>query len=43
MTDQAFSTLPREAKGRIAPPPPLTGNLKAVADAVTLIAFRRGM
>ena len=34
MTDQALSTLPREAKGRIAPPPALTGKLKAVADAV---------
>jgi hypothetical protein len=34
MTDKALSTLPREAKGRIAPPPVLTGKLKAVADAV---------
>jgi hypothetical protein len=34
MTDRAFSTLPREAKGRIAPLPALTGKLKAVADAV---------
>lgn len=34
MTDQALSTLPRRAKGPIAPPPPLAGKLKAVADAV---------
>ena len=34
MTDQALSTLPREAKGRVAPPPVLTGKLKAVADAL---------
>ena len=34
MTDQAFSTLPRRAKGPIAPPPPLAGKLKAVADTV---------
>lgn len=32
--DQALSTLPRTAKGPIAPPPPLAGKLKAVADAV---------
>jgi hypothetical protein len=34
MTDKALSTLPRRAKGPIAPPPALTGKLKAVADAV---------
>jgi hypothetical protein len=34
MTDKAHSTLPRRAKGPIAPPPALTGTLKAVADAV---------
>jgi hypothetical protein len=34
MTNQALSTLPRRAKGPIAPPPALTGKLKAVADAV---------
>jgi hypothetical protein len=34
MTDQARSTLPRAAKGPIAPPPALTGELKAVADAI---------
>ena len=34
MTDKALSTLPRRAKGPIAPPPSLTGTLKAVADAV---------
>ena len=34
MTEQALSTLPREAKGRVAPPPALTGKLKAVADAL---------
>ena len=34
MTDKTLSTLPREAKGRVAPPPALTGKLKAVADAV---------
>lgn len=34
MTEQAF-TLPREAKGPLAPPPVLGGALQAVADAVT--------
>jgi hypothetical protein len=34
MTDQARSTLPRAAKGPIAPPPALTGTLKAVADTI---------
>ncbi len=34
MTDKALSTLPREAKGPLAPPPPLDGDLKLVADAV---------
>ena len=32
--ERAQSTLPREAKGRIAPPPVLGGDLQAVADAV---------
>ncbi len=34
MAKTAFGTIPREAKGRLAPPPPLTGNLRAVADIV---------
>lgn len=34
LTDHALSTLPRSAKGPIAPPPALTGKLKTVADAV---------
>jgi len=34
MTDKVISTLPRSAKGPIAPPPALAGKLKAVADAV---------
>ena len=34
MTDQALSTLPREAKGPLAPPPRLGGPVQAVADAV---------
>ena len=34
MTEHAHSTLAREAKGRVAPPPTLAGDLKAVADAV---------
>ena len=34
MTDQAHSTLPREAKGPLAPPPALKGDLQAVAEAV---------
>lgn len=34
MIEQALSTLPREAKGRIAPPPMLDGTLKVVADTV---------
>ncbi|WP_428395768.1 luciferase family protein [Lichenicoccus sp.] len=34
MTDQALSTLPREAKGPLAPPPMLGGPVQAVADAV---------
>jgi len=36
MIDQTLSTLPRAAKGRVCPPPKLTGTLKAVADAVTM-------
>ena len=38
MTDQARSTLPREAKGPLAPPPALKGELQA-ADAAW--AWRR--
>jgi luciferase-like monooxygenase len=34
MANQALSTLPRRAKGPIAPPPALEGKLKAVADTV---------
>ncbi len=34
MTDQAISTLPREAKGPLAPPPLLGGTVQAVADAI---------
>ncbi len=34
MTRQALSTLPREAKGPLAPPPMLDEPLRAVADAV---------
>ena len=34
MTQQALSTLPRQAKGPLAPPPVLGGALQAVADAV---------
>lgn len=34
MTDQALSTLPRGAKGRVAPPPPLDGALAQVAAAI---------
>ena len=34
MTEQALDTLPREAKGRLAPPPTLGGRAQAVADAV---------
>ncbi len=34
MTKQALSTLPREAKGPLAPPPALVGRFQAVADAV---------
>ncbi len=35
MSRQALSTLPREAKGPLAPPPALDGSLQAVADAIT--------
>lgn len=38
MIDPVLDTLPREAKGPVAPPPALDGKLKAVADAV--IAWR---
>ncbi len=34
MTNQAFSTLHREAKGPLAPPPVLGGTVQAVADSV---------
>ncbi|MCW6512013.1 DUF5519 family protein [Hyphomicrobiales bacterium BP6-180914] len=34
MTDQARSTLPREAKGPFAPPPILGGPAQVVADAI---------
>jgi len=34
VTEQALSTLPREAKVPLAPPPALNGPLRAVADAV---------
>ncbi len=34
MIQQALSTLPRDAKGPLAPPPKLDEPLKAVADAV---------
>ena len=34
MTDQALSTLLREAKGPLAPPPVLGGQAQAVADAI---------
>ena len=34
MTEQANSTLPRESKGRIAPPPALAGAMKIVADTL---------
>ena len=34
MRDQARSTLPRAAKGPIAPPPALAGKLKAVAKEI---------
>lgn len=34
MINQTFSTLPRAAKGRVSPPPKLTGTLKAVTDIV---------
>ena len=35
MSDHASSTLDRTAKGPIAPPPPLEGDLQAVVDAVS--------
>lgn len=34
MTMQALSTLPRDAKGPLAPPPALDGPIQAVADAI---------
>ena len=34
MIEQALSTLPRGAKGPLAPPPVLAGSIQAVADAV---------
>ncbi len=35
MTNQALSTLPREAKGPLAPPPILKGSLRTMADTIT--------
>ena len=35
MTTQAHGTLPRDAKGPLAPPPKLDGPLQAVIDAVS--------
>ncbi|MBE7217252.1 MAG: DUF5519 family protein [Caulobacteraceae bacterium] len=35
MIEKAQSTLPREAKGAIAPPPRLEGDLQAIVDAVS--------
>ncbi len=34
MIEQTLSTLPREAKGPLAPPPVLGGSIQAVADAI---------
>ena len=34
MTEQAFSTLPRAAKGPLAPPPGLDGALEAISGAI---------
>ena len=34
MTEQATATLPREAKGPLAPPPALGGSIQAVAGAI---------
>ena len=34
MTEHALSTLPREAKGPLAPPPALDGPLRAVVDLI---------
>lgn len=34
MTEHALSTLPREAKGRVAPPPVLDDAIQAVADRI---------
>ena len=34
MIEQALSTLPRDVKGPLAPPPVLGGSIQAVADAV---------
>lgn len=34
MTEHALSTLPRSAKGPIAPPPALGGALREIADAI---------
>lgn len=34
MTNQALSTLPREAKGPLAPPPALEGPLRVIADVI---------
>ena len=35
MLDQTLATLPREAKGAIAPPPPLEGQLNDAAEAIS--------
>ena len=35
MIDQALATLPREAKGPLAPAPMLGGTIQAVADAIS--------
>lgn len=34
MAEQAFSTLPREAKGPLAPPPALDGKIRQIADVI---------
>ena len=37
MTERAHDTLPRKAKGRLAPPPALPADLQAVSDAVAAL------
>ena len=34
MTNKALATLPREAKGPLAPPPALEGPLRVIADVI---------